>query len=67
MTPRTIRPNVLTMVLAAIVLLPALPLLILGLRAFEQNVIGTHAVSWAVHSVGVDGLPDALYRWLVGS
>jgi len=67
MTPRITRPNVLTMVLAAIVLLPALPFLILGMWMFEQNVIGTHAVSWAVHSVGIDGPLDALYRWLAGS
>jgi len=67
MTPRITRPNILTMVLAALVLLPALPLVILALWIFEQNVIGTHAVSWAIHSVGMDGPLDALYRWLVGS
>ena len=47
--------------------LPALPFPILGMWIFEQNVIGTHAVFWAVLSVGIDGPLNALYRWLAGS
>jgi hypothetical protein len=66
MAGRTSRLRTLDAVLATLLALAALPYLIMALWVFEQNVVGTNAVSAFCHAIEIDEPLDSLYRWLTG-